>query len=97
MGTKNNPGKFDCYANAKPDEPLFVLLARDPLAPFLVSMWAAIRMGDYEKLATVFTKMSDTYLERYAIYPDVDKASEAMECAQNMFNYYEELTNDRPR
>ena len=26
MGTKNNPGKFDCYANAKPDEPLFVLL-----------------------------------------------------------------------
>ena len=21
MGTKNNPGKFDCYANADSDEP----------------------------------------------------------------------------
>lgn len=21
MGTKNNPGNFDCYANAEPDEP----------------------------------------------------------------------------
>jgi hypothetical protein len=40
MGTKNNPGEFDCYANAEPDEPMFVLLARDPLAPTLVRMWA---------------------------------------------------------
>lgn len=31
MGTKNNPGAFDCYANAEPDEPMFVLLARDLL------------------------------------------------------------------
>ena len=29
MGTKNNPGKFDCYEHAKPDEPMFVLLGRD--------------------------------------------------------------------
>lgn len=40
MGSKNNPGRFDCYANAEPDEPMFVLLARDPLAPFLVRQWA---------------------------------------------------------
>lgn len=31
MGTKNNPGKFDCYDAALPDEPMFVLLARDPV------------------------------------------------------------------
>lgn len=43
MGTKNNPGKFDCYANAAPDEPMFILLARDPLAPILVEQWAALR------------------------------------------------------
>jgi hypothetical protein len=43
MGTKNNPGKFDCYANAEPDEPMFVLLARDPLAPMLVDLWANLR------------------------------------------------------
>lgn len=43
MGTKNNPGTFDCYANAEPDEPMFVLLARDPLAPILVEQWAESR------------------------------------------------------
>lgn len=43
MGTKNNPGDFDCYLNAEPDEPMFVLLARDPDAPMLVEMWARIR------------------------------------------------------
>jgi hypothetical protein len=40
MGTKNNPGKFDCYEKAEPDEPLFVLLARDPSASVLVRVWA---------------------------------------------------------
>lgn len=43
MGSKINPGKFDCYANALPDEPMFVLLARDPYAPLLVSLWADLR------------------------------------------------------
>lgn len=40
MGTKNHPGEIDCYAKAHPDEPLFVLLARDSLAPSLVRQWA---------------------------------------------------------
>lgn len=43
MGTKNNPGAFDCYGNAKPDEPMFVLLGRDPVAPALVMLWAILR------------------------------------------------------
>ena len=43
MGTKNNPGEFDCYDKAAPDEPMFVLLARDPLAPILVDLWATLR------------------------------------------------------
>ena len=42
MSTKNNPGNFDCYANAAPDEPMFVLLARDPIAPILVRIWACM-------------------------------------------------------
>lgn len=45
MGTKNNPGKYDCYANAHPDEPMFVLLGRDPEAPALVEEWAAKRFA----------------------------------------------------
>lgn len=40
MGTKNDPGQFDCYEAAEPDEPMFVLLARDPMAPGLVEQWA---------------------------------------------------------
>jgi hypothetical protein len=40
MGTKRNPGQYDCYAKAEPDEPMFVLLARDPTAPQLVRDWA---------------------------------------------------------
>lgn len=43
MGTKNNPGPFDCYAKADPDEPMFVLLGRDPLAPILVRLWIEFR------------------------------------------------------
>lgn len=43
MGTKNNPGEFDCYANADPDEPMFVLLGRDPDAVILVRLWALLR------------------------------------------------------
>lgn len=40
MGTKKNPGDYDCYANAEPDEPMFVLLGRDDRAPALVEAWA---------------------------------------------------------
>jgi hypothetical protein len=43
MGTKNNPGTFDCYKDAEPDEPMFVLLVRDPIAPPLVRQWAERR------------------------------------------------------
>lgn len=48
MGTKNNPGAFDCYANAHPDEPMFILLGRDKHAPMLVWLWATLRELDSE-------------------------------------------------
>lgn len=54
MGTKNKPGKFDCYEAAEPDEPMFILLARDPIAPILVDLWARLRQherGDSPKVA----------------------------------------------
>jgi hypothetical protein len=46
MGTKNNPGEFDCYSKALPDEPMFVLLARDPRSVQLVRMWADMWSND---------------------------------------------------
>ena len=48
MGTKLKPGKFDCYANAEPDEPMFVLLARDKHAPVLVWLWSLLRETEGE-------------------------------------------------
>jgi hypothetical protein len=53
MGTKNKPGKFDCYANAEPDEPMFILLGRDPMAGALVRMWAEMRANTGENSAKV--------------------------------------------
>ena len=85
MGTKNNPGQFDCYANAEPDEPMFVLLGRDRLAPFLVSIWSKIRMGDLEAAGVVFTKMAFEVAPLYQAAPDVDKAGEALNCSLAMF------------
>lgn len=46
MGTKSNPGSFDCYAAALPDEPLFHLLGRDPAFPATVRFW----MGERSRL-----------------------------------------------
>lgn len=62
MGTKNNPGRYDCYDAAHPDEPMFVLLARDPLAPILVEAWAQLRAltkPDREKQIEAFNCAND--------------------------------------
>lgn len=46
MGTKNNPGNYDCYAKADPDEPMFILLGRDPFAGLAAGFWASIQKWD---------------------------------------------------
>lgn len=43
MGTKNNPGKFDCFVKAEDDEPIFTLRGKDPLAGATVRHWVALR------------------------------------------------------
>lgn len=50
MGTKRNPGKFDCYEAADDDEPLFVLRAKDSEAPELVRDWALRRIKKRKKI-----------------------------------------------
>ncbi len=39
MGTKNEPGRFDCYTKLAPDEPYFILRAMDAEAADLVELW----------------------------------------------------------
>lgn len=79
MGTKSNPGRFDCYANAEPDEPMFVLLGRDPTAWFLVNLWAALHNemedGDSEQAAEA--RVCSEAMRQYAIDQGKD-ASEAL-------------------
>lgn len=53
MGSRNNPGVYDCFSKAHPDEPTFVLLGRDPQAPGLVRTWAKIRLGQGESAAKI--------------------------------------------
>jgi hypothetical protein len=76
---KENPSKFDCYAAAAPDEPMFVLLARDPSASLLVGLWALIRdkLGeDDEKIeeARVCADAMERWLKEHADAKKTDKA-----------------------
>lgn len=48
MGTKDNPGEFDAYAKAEPDEPIFVLLARDLEAPLVIHIWVHLWMREIQ-------------------------------------------------
>lgn len=45
MATKNNPGPFDCFSRAEPDEPMFVLLGRDAAACLTVVFWVRMRLA----------------------------------------------------
>jgi hypothetical protein len=73
MGTKNNPGRFDCYAAAKPDEPMFILLGRDPVAAGAARAWA----NEREKLIDAGVKPES----------DRDMIVEARQCADAMEAY----------
>lgn len=88
MGTKNNPGKFDCYENADPDEPMFVLLGRDRLAPSLVNIWAMIRAGNRKEAKLAFNELIvGPQASVYVLHPDADKAMEASDCALAMIEW----------
>ena len=76
MGTKENPGIYDCYGRAMPDEPMFTLLGRDPDAPSLVSEWADKREAD-------------VHAGRRPP-EDLKAVEEARECARRMRTWREE-------
>lgn len=76
MATKNDPGPFDCYANAEPDEPMFILLGRDADAPGLVELWADVREDngeDADKVAEARKLAEDMRTWRTANRPDAAK------------------------
>jgi hypothetical protein len=76
MGTKNRPAAYDCYANALPDEPMFVLLARDRQAPATVREWANRRENAL--------RTSDATCTAAEVYAEIDQIAEARQCADAM-------------
>lgn len=86
MGTKQIPGQFDCYANALDDEPMFVLLARDELAPGAVRDWAE-RYKSTKELANAKHVEKNYKIETIGGRLTVDqyaKYCEALDCADAM-------------
>ena len=75
----------DCYHKAEEGEARFTLLARDPLAPNLVRLWAALRECNITEAASQFAELVSVSDERYsACFEDEAKISSACEIAGEM-------------
>lgn len=83
MGTKNNPGVFDCHAKAEDDEPLFTLLGRDPLGHALVELWAHLRARDISSAVFCFGYLV-AQTAKLAFENNTAKVEEAFQCADDM-------------
>lgn len=86
MATKEKPGAFDCYANARLDEPMFVLLARDELAPHLTKIWTLIRNKAPQHYIQTAIEDAQKAVEHK---PPMDRAkyAEACNCALAMMGW----------
>lgn len=86
MGTKLNPAPNDCYDKAEPDEPRFTLIGRDPFAPGLIELWAAMRTGNPFECETAVMNLRRVYEGRTTgeRIEDQPKALEALDCATAM-------------
>ena len=82
MSTKAKPGAFDCYARAEADEEMFILLARDEAAPWLVRIWSAIKSGHF---ATAEQFLRDLIAIAKDWEPErMHKVFEALACSDRM-------------
>lgn len=84
MGTKNKPGDFDCYATAEPDEPMFILLGRDPCACLVVAFWVKLRQTlnpDDPKIdnARVCVRELEAYAREHGKTTELAAALDAMQ------------------
>ena len=83
MGTKANPGDFDCYAALEPDEPYFLLKATDVTAPQAVRFWA--QAYEYKKQRENRTgPVTEFISEEPLTIRQQRKYNEAMACASAM-------------
>lgn len=90
MGTKNNPGAYDCYANAEPDEPMFILLGRDRHAAEVVRYWVYLKTG-----GAPVSYAGNVSMQTFSALPA--KHQEALNCAAAMEDWARKLKpNEAP-
>lgn len=86
--------ELDCYHKAEEDEPKFTLLARDPLAPFMVALWAALRKGDTPSAVCIFADMvadpAHNYRVKLELRDNPAKLASACDISRNMVKWREE-------
>lgn len=74
MGTKNNPGQFDCYSKADGDEPIFVLRGKDPVAAGLVREWVHLRLvHEFRTKKKVTPELAEQLSEALKVASDMDE------------------------
>ncbi len=76
MGTKRNPGLYDCHHAADPDEPIFTLRGKDPTSATIVRAWVVLR----EHLA-----------DKGVIERDENQVNEALSLASQLEQYARHL------
>lgn len=81
--------ELDCYHKAEEGEPTFTLLARDPVAPNIVKLWAALRIGDLPEASYHFTNLLSIANNRYSNgeKTEQDKIDSALTIANEMNNW----------
>jgi hypothetical protein len=84
MGTKNDPGIYDCHAKAHPDEPMFTLLGRDPMGFHLVRIWAALRWRHFGMARAILDDAICDMGNRKVPDTAEDKLLEALACSDKM-------------
>ena len=83
--TKTTPSIFRCYEAALPDEPMFVILGRDPAGPATIDFWANQRI----KMGKVSTDD-----DRERIRAAVDEAKDFQQWRDEQIAFAQE--NDQP-
>lgn len=83
MSSKKNPGKFDCYKAAEPDEEMFVLLGRDDFGATMVRLWIALRLHSFDEAQKCYAELVDA-AESRGRSTNLVKMGEAQECADRM-------------
>ena len=98
MGTKNNPGKYDCYDKLDPDEPYFVLRAKDPSAPYLIRIWEKLRNGNWVgAMYTLVMAMNYQPIHERVSTKTYNKINEAQNVAHGMEYWHQRNIMHEPK